>query len=107
MKDVDIYKLQSKIKNVLEPKRYEHTLGVAYTAANLAFVFEVDEKKAFIAGLLHDCAKCLSHKKRVSVCKKNNLYYSKNKINYIFSILYTIHSIIYPLYNAKKPSEAI
>lgn len=73
MKDVDIYKLQSKMKNVLEQKRYEHTLGVAYTAANLAFVFGIDEKKAFIAGLLHDCAKCLSHKKRVAVCKKNNL----------------------------------
>ena len=73
MSETDIYKLQNKIKKVLEVKRFEHTLGVAYTAANLAFVYDYDEKKAFVAGLLHDCAKCLSHEKRLSVCKKNHL----------------------------------
>lgn len=71
MQEIDIYKLQNKMKKTLEPKRYEHTLGVAYTAANLAFVYGYDEKKALIAGLLHDSAKCLSHQKRISVCKKN------------------------------------
>lgn len=73
MPETDIYKLQNKIKKVLEEKRFEHTLGVAYTAANLAFVYDYDDKKAFVAGLLHDCAKCLSHEKRLSVCKKNHL----------------------------------
>ena len=73
MQGIDIGKLQNKIKKVLEPKRYEHTLGVAYTAANLAFVYEVDAKRAIVAGLLHDCAKCLSHQKRITVCKKNNI----------------------------------
>lgn len=34
--------------------RFEHTLGVAETAQNLARVYGVDEKKARIAGLLHD-----------------------------------------------------
>lgn len=73
MSETDIYKLQNKIKKVLEEKRFEHTLGVAYTAANLAFIYNYDDKKAFVAGLLHDCAKCLSHEKRLSVCKKNHL----------------------------------
>lgn len=73
MSETDIYKLQIKIKKVLEEKRFQHTLGVAYTASNLAFVYDYDEKKAFVAGLLHDCAKCLSHEKRLSVCKKNHL----------------------------------
>ena len=73
MSETDIYKLQNKIKKVLEEKRFQHTLGVAYTASNLAFVYDYDEKKAFVAGLLHDCAKCLSHEKRLSVCKKNHL----------------------------------
>lgn len=79
MRDIDIYKLQAKIKKVLEPKRFEHTLGVAYTAANLAFAYEGDVKKAFIAGLLHDCAKCLSHQKRLSVCKKNHIEITKTE----------------------------
>lgn len=77
MQGMDVYKLQNKMKKVLEPKRYEHTLGVAYTAANLAFVYEVDVKKAMVAGLLHDCAKCLSHQKRISVCKKNEIEISQ------------------------------
>ena len=73
MRDSEIYKLQNKIKKALEPKRYEHTLGVAYVAASLAFVYGVDSEKAFLAGLLHDCAKCLSHQKRISICDKNHL----------------------------------
>ena len=69
MRDIDIYKLQAKIKKVLEPKRFEHTLGVAYTAANLAFAYEGDVKKAFIAGLLHDCAKHMSLDEMNKICK--------------------------------------
>lgn len=71
MQEIDICKLQKKMKKVLEEKRYLHTLGVAYTAANLAFVYGYDDKKAFVAGLLHDVAKCISHQKRLMICKKN------------------------------------
>lgn len=73
MQETDIIRLESQMKKNLEPKRYMHTLGVAYTAANLAYFYDADEKKAITAGLLHDCAKCLSHKKRVSICKKNHV----------------------------------
>ena len=77
MQEIDVYKLQNKMKKALEPKRYEHTLGVAYVAASLAFAYEIDSKKAFVAGLLHDSAKCLSHQKRLSICKKNGIAISK------------------------------
>lgn len=73
MQEIDICKLQKKMKKVLEEKRYLHTLGVAYTAANLAFVYGYDDKKAFMAGLLHDVAKCISHQKRLMICKKNHI----------------------------------
>lgn len=73
MNSHDIYKLQNQLKKVLEPKRYEHTLGVSYTAVCLAFVYGADDNKALLAGLLHDCAKCLSHTKRLSICKKNGI----------------------------------
>lgn len=73
MQEIDICKLQKKMKKVLEEKRYLHTLGVAYTAANLAFVYGYDDKKAFVAGLLHDVAKCISHQKRLMICKKNHI----------------------------------
>lgn len=77
MQGIDISKLQNKMKKVLEPKRYEHTLGVAYTAASLAFVYGIHTQNALVAGLLHDCAKCLSHKKRISVCTKNEIEITK------------------------------
>ena len=57
----------------LDPKRYEHTLGVAYTAAALAMRHGADIRKAQIAGLLHDCAKCVEHKKKIRICEKHNI----------------------------------
>lgn len=66
MKNVNIKKIRKKLEKTLDPKRYEHTLGVAYTAAALAMCSQVDIEKAKIAGLLHDCAKCMSNEKKKS-----------------------------------------
>ena len=43
----------------LTAKRFSHTLAVAYTARHLAHAHGLDAEKAEIAGLLHDCAKCM------------------------------------------------
>lgn len=43
----------------LSVKRFAHSLAVAYTARHLARAHGLDANKAEIAGLLHDCAKCL------------------------------------------------
>lgn len=45
------------IKGQLSEKRYEHSLRVAQVAVQLAHIHKVDEKKAEIAGLLHDYCK--------------------------------------------------
>lgn len=42
------------LKARLKRSRYEHTLGVADTAVRLARLYGVDERKARLAGLLHD-----------------------------------------------------
>lgn len=73
MKTMDLKKLRKEMEKEQTAKRYEHTLSVAYTAASLAMVHEEDTEKALVAGMLHDCAKCIDSKKLVSVCKKNNL----------------------------------
>ena len=41
----------------LTPGRYQHSLGVADTAAALARRFGMNEERARIAGLLHDCGR--------------------------------------------------
>ena len=73
MKEPDLKKIRKAMEKELDPKRYEHTLGVAYTAASLAMCYGADLNSALIAGMLHDCAKCLSNEKKISICKKHDL----------------------------------
>ena len=80
MKTADLAKFRKEMEKKLEPKRYEHTLSVAYTAANLAAVHGVDIEKALVAGMLHDCAKCLSYKKQMSLCAKNHIVLSETEV---------------------------
>lgn len=65
-----IIKLQHRIEKKLDEYRYEHTLGVMYTAGALAMCHEVDLNEALLAGLLHDCAKCYPDDKKFELCEK-------------------------------------
>lgn len=56
-------KAMSWLKGNLDEERLLHSLGTAQCAAELAKKFGQDEKRAYIAGLLHDCAKCLEKEK--------------------------------------------
>ena len=61
MKDLDYIK--NWLSANLSEKRYFHSLGVADTALKLAKMFNLDEKKAYLAGLVHDCAKNFDNEK--------------------------------------------
>ncbi len=73
MKAYDMRKLHKKIQKAQDARRYEHTLGVEYTSAALAMRYGAPMESARIAGLLHDCAKCLTDEKRLSLCHKNKI----------------------------------
>jgi predicted HD superfamily hydrolase involved in NAD metabolism len=73
MKRPDLNKIRRSVEKNLDHKRYEHTLGVAYTAAALAMCHGADVRKAQIAGLLHDCAKCVVHPRKIAICEKHNI----------------------------------
>ncbi len=66
-------KLRKKMKKVLTPERLDHTLGVAYTAANMAFVHGCDSSSAMIAGMLHDCAKCIPHEEQYQIAREHGI----------------------------------
>ena len=51
------------LKENLSDKRYLHSIGCAQSAQKLAKLFNIDEDKAYLAGLIHDCAKNFSHEK--------------------------------------------
>ena len=74
MKTIEIsQKLRKQLEKELKPDRFDHTLGVAYTAASMAFVHGADVEKALIAGFLHDCAKCMTHEEQIKICEKNKI----------------------------------
>ena len=55
------------LKENLNEKRYIHTLGTADCAKELAQKFGLNSEKAYLAGLLHDCAKCFSNEKLLDI----------------------------------------
>ncbi|MFI3237495.1 MAG: bis(5'-nucleosyl)-tetraphosphatase (symmetrical) YqeK [Lachnospiraceae bacterium] len=70
---MNLDKLRKQMNKVQDDDRFEHTLGVAYTAANLAAIYGEDVEDAIVAGMLHDCAKCIPDEKKIDLCKKYGL----------------------------------
>ena len=60
----DFIKIKKKLSKYLDEARFEHTMGVMYTCAALAMVYDYDLEDAQAAGLLHDSAKCIPNKKK-------------------------------------------
>lgn len=72
-----ITKIRRKLMTELDTERYEHTLGVMYTAASMAMRYDEAVEKALLAGLLHDCAKCISGENKIKLCNKYHLSVSE------------------------------
>ncbi|MCD7736550.1 MAG: bis(5'-nucleosyl)-tetraphosphatase (symmetrical) YqeK [Lachnospiraceae bacterium] len=73
MSSYNIAKIQKKLKKEMDDTRYTHTLGVMYTAAALAMCHEADLERSTVAGLLHDCAKCIPNAQKLSLCEQYKL----------------------------------
>ncbi len=63
----------SWLQGNLDEQRLIHSLGCAQESAKFAQMFGLDEKRAYIAGLLHDCAKCLDFEKLSEIAQNLNL----------------------------------
>ena len=68
-----VLSIENKLQRTLKPKRYVHTLGVAYLASSLAMCHGASHQDALIAGLLHDCAKNYPEDKMLEECIKLQL----------------------------------
>ena len=77
MAEYDLKLLEKQLKDELSADRFEHTLGVMYTAESLAMRYGVDMTKAAVAGLLHDCAKCIPNNQKIKLCKKYHIEISE------------------------------
>ena len=68
-----VLSIQTRLQQNLQPKRYQHTLGVAYLSASLAMCHGVSHRDALVAGLLHDCAKNYPEDWMLSECLRLEL----------------------------------
>ena len=64
---MDYTQILNWLKENLNEKRYIHTLGTAQCAKELAEKFNLNPDKAYLAGLLHDCAKGFSNEKLLEI----------------------------------------
>ena len=58
---VTVDDIKKDLEKELKPSRYNHTLGVMYTAINLGMKYDIPLKLCEYAGLLHDAAKSFSN----------------------------------------------
>lgn len=70
------------LKENLNEERYIHSLGTAECAGELAKKFHLDCEKAYIAGLLHDCAKCFPKEKLLEIIHSNIDVEESEMLNY-------------------------
>lgn len=83
--------LKIMIKKNLKPSRYDHSISVGETARMLAKIHHVDENKAYIAGILHDCTKYLTNEEHDEYLR----YYDSDKLDCPESIKHSFSAKYY------------
>ena len=77
MGEYHLQKMEKKLRKYIDADRYQHTLGVMYTAAALAMSHQPSlMERAQVAGLLHDCAKCIPNPKKLKLCEQYHIQVS-------------------------------
>lgn len=95
--------IKDDLKDKLLKKRYEHTLGVAYTSAALAMCYGEDVVKAELAGILHDIAKAKKLEKLKELMKGfDDPYTDKSYVETVSKKAPQILHAIYAPYLAMK-----
>lgn len=72
--------MYDSLRKTLSDKRLVHSLLVAYTARKLAKIHGVNEDQAALAGLLHDCAKCLPLATQQRIARDKRLLLDKETL---------------------------
>ncbi len=69
-----------RLGHLLGEHRHAHSVAVSEVARDLAVIYNYDEEKAALAGILHDCAKHLSNEELVEECRKNHFHISEEEL---------------------------
>ena len=71
--ELDKEELLVYLEQELTPRRFQHSLGVMQVMGELAEIYELDQEKALIAGLLHDVAKELEPIRQSEILAEANI----------------------------------
>ena len=73
IENIDTKQIIEKLNTMLKPKRLEHSINVAKCAIKLSEIYGYDKEKAYLAGLVHDCAKYFTKEQIDSYVEKYNI----------------------------------
>ena len=85
-----IEQIKHVLSQMLDAKRLAHTFSVCETAVLLAERFGANKNKAYLAALLHDCARGFNGKQLIKYCNENAIEldeYMKNDINPVHALV--------------------
>lgn len=75
--NVDLDKIKEKVKGMLSPFRFQHSLNVADEAITLGRINNCDLTLCYIAGLLHDSLKEISKEEMLKILKDTDIICDK------------------------------
>ena len=77
VRENELEQMNKRLHKYIDDNRFYHTQGARVVSASLAMAHGKDIRKAETAGLLHDCAKCISDSKKLKICEKNDIPMTK------------------------------
>ena len=90
----DLIPICRDLKSKVSEKRYNHCINVGNMAKKLARIYGVDERKAYIAGILHDIAKEMSYTEQLEIVEGIGFFpaeYSRKNYRYVKYIAINLH----------------
>jgi len=78
------------LKTTLFENRFTHTIGTCESAVVLAAKYSACEEQAYLAALLHDCARGLNYDETLTYCQENNIEldeHMKNDFNPVHALV--------------------
>jgi predicted HD superfamily hydrolase involved in NAD metabolism len=71
---MNIEEINQKLRTLLPKGRVNHSYRVADCAVKLSKIYNCDEEKAYLAGIVHDAAKCLKDDQIKDYIEKYEIY---------------------------------
>lgn len=105
--ELNINSIKIWLKENLNEERYLHSLGTAECACKLAVIYNLDVNKAYLAGLLHDAAKCFPTDKLLDIIHQENFKLEEGEIDNYKTLHAPVSAIVVKKYFGISDEEIL